>query len=87
MESKECTICKISKSLTDFAIKNREKGKYSSDCKVCHREIRKKYYRDNYQKERERLTKTHERYKKECRERIRQFKIKSINWGEDHPAV
>jgi len=70
--------------LSDFAVKNKEKGWYSSECKECHREIRNRIYAANPNID---------------KERVRDRRVKLRQWicevrgqyvcacGESHPAT
>lgn len=45
METKICTKCGIEKPLSEFNWRNKEKGTYRSECKICHTQYMKDIYR------------------------------------------
>lgn len=45
MDSKICSVCRIEKPISEFHIRDRNKGIYHPACKECHRG----YVRDHYQ--------------------------------------
>lgn len=68
--SKICSICKIDKSITEYAIKEKNRGLRTSECKACHRIIRGLYYKKNTIKERKRT----KEYKAEVILKVRLYK-------------
>lgn len=72
---KQCTKCKIEKSLEDFSRNKTRKDGRSTICKVCWKEYYASYYKNN-PKEKERLARNRDIE----RERIRQYvrEIKSV---------
>lgn len=48
---KTCSKCKTTKSLDLFAWKDRNSGIKSSECKECHKKVRRAYYERNRSKE------------------------------------
>jgi len=47
---KICGTCKKTKSLEEFALKDKQKGKYQSYCRDCQRVYRQKHYQSNKKK-------------------------------------
>ena len=84
MEAKRCTVCKEEKPISEFAIKDRAKDKYSSECKKCHGIYRRKHYQANRAREIER---TNAR-RKEIVAWVEELKSKlsCISCGESHPG-
>lgn len=59
---KKCTRCLIEKEDQEFAKRNSDGSKRSSECKICHRQIRKAYYEANKQLEISRVKANKEEY-------------------------
>ncbi len=53
--TKVCCVCKLEKDISWFAKKG--KGKFSYECKICHRKYHKAFYEKNKTTERARITK------------------------------
>lgn len=55
----ECKKCNLDKTEEDFAFKNKAKGILHCVCKICQREYKRKYYRNNIEShyERNKITK------------------------------
>ena len=49
-----CSRCKITKEDFEFSFKNKPLGKLASECKSCHKELRRAYYINNSDKEKTR---------------------------------
>lgn len=57
MINKVCTKCNIEKPVSEFSKDNSRVSKYKSHCKKCDAARRKQYFKDNLEKERNRLNK------------------------------
>jgi len=42
--SKECCVCKQTKSISEFAVKSRVDSRWANECKSCHRAMRRANY-------------------------------------------
>lgn len=82
---KECTRCKETKADSEFARKNKEGTKLSSECKLCHNVIRKAYYETNKQIEIARTAVTKEKYRQWFIELKSSLSCEVCN--ETHPAT
>ena len=80
-----CSKCKQDKSEDAFAWRNKDSGKRASECKECHRIIRRNNYEQNRERDiagsKERLNSTRQWYQ--------EYKstLKCEKCGMDHPAV
>lgn len=70
MQTKICTRCGVEKPLTEFNFKNKEQGKYQSQCKECQRENARKNY---YQKYKYTSVERYKRNRKIHRQRVKQY--------------
>ena len=77
---KKCSVCTISKPLTDFHKSSSTKTGVQSRCKACNRESRLEYYYANHTVERTRMNKRSRKVYKENRDR-------TIAYLECHPCV
>ena len=75
-----CSTCKEELSENCFSWKNKEKKTKNSICKKCHSEYRKKHYRRNETKYKEKAKKNNTLYKK----RNQQF---LVSYLKEHPCV
>lgn len=53
---KTCTLCKEEKSLDLFSWKNKARNIKASECKECHKIMRREYYLNNTEKEKQRTS-------------------------------
>ncbi len=85
MEVKCCTRCSEIKSHGEFAWKNKSNKLLSSECKECHRKLRKQYYEKNKTIEIRRLKKA----RKNKKEWFRNYKkkLECEKCGENRPAT
>jgi hypothetical protein len=81
---KKCSKCGKRKYPIEFAWKNKAEDKRHSECKECHRELRKKYYKKNAKLEKQRIAER----KKALRKQVEDYKVgrECVLCGEDHPA-
>lgn len=70
MEIRTCTVCKCTKSLTDFYPKSAARGGFTTACKGCIIEKSKKHYAANKEKIKSRIT----AYKKSDPERLARWR-------------
>lgn len=77
IESKRCSKCGEVKPISEFHIRDRNKGSYVSRCKDCKKHYRKQYYEDNREKE----NKNSKRYNKEHSEEI---STQKKQWYQEH---
>lgn len=82
---KQCSICKENKNIEEFSWRSKRNNKRSSECKICHREQRRKHYLNNRDKiiveannRKNKIKKWFEDYKKT---------ISCEVCGESHPAT
>lgn len=85
MGKKACSKCNLEKELTEFAIRNKKKNTFSSECKSCHKEVRIKNYDKNRQSEKARVKKR----KQEIKDWLETLKsdLKCSECSEDHIAT
>lgn len=85
MDTKKCTKCEQEKPIEQFSKNASKASGLSSECKDCHRIIRKAYYENNKIKERNRI----KQRKVELKDTYQQFKqtLKCILCSENHPAT
>ena len=50
---KQCTKCKVTKSESEYFVKDSKSGRLHSQCKQCYREHRSTYYKQHYRTYRE----------------------------------
>lgn len=82
---KICTKCKIEKPLTEFSINQSKRDGHSSECKACHKIIRKSYYDRNRKAERLRIESRKQKQMLEYQEI--KSKLFCLLCGENHPAA
>lgn len=84
-ETKKCPRCGIRKSGESFALRDKRTGRRASECKECHRAIRKTYYANNKSDEIARIRVV------KRRNRDWYIKLKSAlrceRCGQSHPAT
>lgn len=82
---KKCTKCECEKPYAEFSINKSKASGYSSECKACHKIIRKEYYEKNKAKERSRTLETKQRQLQAFKDFKSQLSCKLCS--ENHPAV
>lgn len=82
---KTCTKCKSQKKDTEFSFKNKALKILASECKNCHRKMRKAYYDNNKDLERIRTKNTKIAFVKWFKEL--KSSLKCNRCGENHPAT
>lgn len=91
--TKACSKCGKTKPLGEFCRAKRYAGGYHSRCKVCTREYKHKWYRENrdrvikygceyYKKNREKIRKYYKKWNRENPEKIREY---SRRWYQENP--
>lgn len=85
METKKCSKCFKIKPIEEFSWKIKAKNRRATECKVCHRILRKKHYEDNKSIEKLRVSTR----KKQLRKWLNEYKLlqECKNCGESHPAT
>lgn len=87
MEVKVCTKCKEEKSIEEFSWRSQPKNRRHSDCKVCHRKLRRAYYVNSGEIERLRIQRRKKRA--EIKKWFREYKkgLKCSRCSENRPAT
>ena len=80
--NKQCTICEKEKPIENFSWKNKAQNKRASECKVCHKKMRRLYYEKNKSKEVQQAKKRRNEIKKWIRQRVDGFSCSMC--GERH---
>lgn len=82
---KQCTCCKKDKPLDEFSWKSKPKNLLASECKSCHKLMRKRYYDGNKDSE---LSRVKER-KRSLKIKYKEYKssLSCNQCGFSHPAV
>lgn len=85
MDIKKCTKCGQEKTLENFSKNVAKTSGLSSECKCCHRIVRKAYYENNKIKEQKRIKER----KSELKETYKDFKktLKCILCQENHQST
>ena len=78
---KKCTKCKIEKNLDEFAWRMKKLNKKASECKQCHKKIRKQYYINNKEKENNRVKQRRKKIKHWFKEYKLGLKCNRCNQG------
>lgn len=74
---KICKGCNQEKNLSEFNFRNREKGTYSSDCKICKRKIDNDLYKSNRTDRKRKVSSVRKNKINENREIIKNIKLNS----------
>jgi len=78
MKTKVCSKCKKEKPLSEFYKDKATRDGLHSWCKVCKDTRQRKWFQKNIEKQRERLRPYHRRWRKEHKEKVRNWKLKYL---------
>lgn len=84
---KICSLCKQNKPMTEFAVAKTKADGRSYDCKQCHRDYNKVYYKKNYKAERERLEKRQKEQRQKLEQMLHEVKTKCGRCDESRFAA
>lgn len=80
METKKCPKCKISKKISEFNWRNRDKGVRQGRCRICTRITTKAHYQDNKTVYKKRAVEFSRKKRDDNRRLV-------VEYLEDHPCV
>ena len=84
---KNCSKCKVLKSLEEFAVAKTKADGRTPDCKECKRAYNKNYYSENYDAERIRLKRRQNEQRQVLEQYFREVKTKCSRCGEGRFAA
>lgn len=86
---KTCTKCEVRKDVSEFAWKNKKKGRRSPVCKECMRKYVRNHYANNANEYKRRSFEKNKRHRKEVRQFIWDylFEHHCVDCGEKNPIL